>query len=152
MLFKNMAIIKAKISFLSLLFLSLISKNLNENKSFIIKPDGFDIPYESENIHGISTDLALAEGHDLINVLESFNAAISKSKFIVGHNINFDLKLFDKLVKLSFQQRRKKIKNSLKKLDIKENILEDSIFGLRPEQLSVNDFIRLTKKISNETI
>ena len=67
-------------------------------------------------------------------------------------NINFDLKLFDILVKLSFQQRRKKIKNSLKKLDIKENILEDSIFGLRPEQLSVNDFIRLTQKISNETI
>ena len=65
--------------------------NLKENKSFIIKPDGFDIPYESENIHGISTDLALAKGHDLINVLESFNAAISKSKFIVGHNINFDL-------------------------------------------------------------
>ena len=67
-------------------------------------------------------------------------------------NINFDLKLFDRLVKLSFQQRRKKIKNSLKKLDINENILEDSIFGLRPEQLSVNDFIRLTQKISNETI
>ena len=67
-------------------------------------------------------------------------------------NINFDLKLFDKLVKLSFQQRRKKIKNSLKKLDIKENILEDSIFDLRPEQLSVNDFIKLTQKISNETI
>ena len=67
-------------------------------------------------------------------------------------NINFDLKLFDRLVKLSFQQRRKKLKNSLKKLDIKENILEDSIFGLRPEQLSVNEFIRLTQKISNETI
>ena len=67
-------------------------------------------------------------------------------------NINFDVKIFDRLVKLSFQQRRKKIKNSLKKLDIKENILEDSIFGLRPEQLSVNDFIRLTQKISNETI
>ena len=64
---------------------------LKENKSFIIKPDGFDIPYESENIHGISTDLASAEGDELINVLESFNAAISKSKFIVGHNINFDL-------------------------------------------------------------
>ena len=67
-------------------------------------------------------------------------------------NINFDVKLFDRLVKLSFQQRRKKIKNSLKKLDLKENILEDSIFGLRPEQLSVNDFIRLTQKITNETI
>ena len=64
---------------------------LVENKSFIIKPNGFDIPFESENIHGISTDLALAEGHQLIKVLESFNSAISKSKFIVGHNINFDL-------------------------------------------------------------
>ena len=64
---------------------------LVENKSFIIKPDGFDIPFESENIHGISTDLALAEGHQLTSVLKSFNKAISKSKFIVGHNINFDL-------------------------------------------------------------
>lgn len=67
-------------------------------------------------------------------------------------NINFDIKLFDRLVKLSFQQRRKKIKNSLKKLDLKESILEDSIFDLRPEQLSVNEFIRLTQKISNEAI
>lgn len=67
-------------------------------------------------------------------------------------NINFDIKLFDRLVKLSFQQRRKKIKNSLKKLDLKESILEDSIFDSRPEQLSVNEFIRLTQKISNEAI
>ena len=80
--------------------------NLKENKSFIIKPDGFDIPYESENIHGISTDLALAEGHDLINVLESFNAAISKSKFIVGHNINFDLNVIGcEFYRLNFESQ-----------------------------------------------
>ena len=80
--------------------------NLKENKSFIIKPDGFDIPYESENIHGISTDLALAEGHDLINVLESFNAAISKSKFIVGHNINFDLNVIGcEFYRLNFESK-----------------------------------------------
>jgi len=53
--------------------------NLKENKSFIIKPDGFDIPYESENIHGIATDLAVAAGDVRIIVLESFDAAISKS-------------------------------------------------------------------------
>ncbi len=80
--------------------------NLKESKSFIIKPDGFDIPYESENIHGISTDLALAEGHDLINVLESFNAAISKSKFIVGHNINFDLNVIGcEFYRLNFESQ-----------------------------------------------
>ena len=67
-------------------------------------------------------------------------------------NLNCDINLLDRVIKLSFQQRRKKLKNSLKKLDIQENILEDSIFGLRPEQLSVEEFVKLTQKISDETI
>jgi len=66
--------------------------------------------------------------------------------------LDCDLNLLDKVIKLSFQQRRKKLKNSLKRLDIQENILEDSIFGLRPEQLSVEEFVKLTQKISDETI
>ncbi len=66
--------------------------------------------------------------------------------------IDCDLNLLDKVIKLSFQQRRKKLKNSLKKLDIQENILEDSIFELRPEQLTIEEFVKLTKKVSNETI
>ena len=65
--------------------------NLIESKSYIIKPDNFDIPYESEKIHGISTLLAEAEGIELASVLNEFNNSISKSKFIIGHNVNFDL-------------------------------------------------------------
>ena len=30
--------------------------NLVENKEFLIKPDGFVIPYESQKVHGISTE------------------------------------------------------------------------------------------------
>ena len=67
-------------------------------------------------------------------------------------NTDCDLKLLDKIIKLGFQQRRKKLKNSLKKLDIEKNILEDSIFELRPEQLTIEEFVKLTKKVSNETI
>ena len=67
-------------------------------------------------------------------------------------NIDYDLELLDRIIKLSFQHRRKKIKNSLKKLDIEENILEDSIFDSRPEQLTIEEFVKLTKKVSNETI
>ena len=59
--------------------------------SFIIKPHGYDIPYESEKIHGISTRLAELEGEKLEIVLKEFNNSISKSKFIIGHNVNFDL-------------------------------------------------------------
>ena len=58
----------------------------------------------------------------------------------------------DRIIKLGFQQRRKKLKNSLKKLDIEENILEDSIFESRPEQLTIEEFVKLTKTVSNETI
>ena len=69
-----------------------------------------------------------------------------------SNNIACDEELLFKIVKLSFQQRRKKIKNSLKKLDIPEVILEDSIFEYRPEQLSSSEFIKLTQIISNEPI
>ena len=37
-------------------------------------------------------------------------------------NLNCDINLLDKVIRLSFQQRRKKIKNSLKRLDIQDNI------------------------------
>ena len=56
-----------------------------------------------------------------------------------------DETLFFKIVKLSFQQRRKTIRNSLKKINLSNNLREDSIFDNRPEQLSVNQFIKLTK-------
>ena len=64
---------------------------LLESKSYIVKPKDFDIPYESEKIHGISTELAYEEGVDLEEVLTEFNNSVSKSKFIIGHNVNFDL-------------------------------------------------------------
>ena len=65
--------------------------NLIESKSYIVKPENFDIPFESEKIHGISTMLAEKEGVELDYILNEFNDSISKSKFIIGHNVNFDL-------------------------------------------------------------
>ena len=64
---------------------------LVESKSYIVKPDDYDIPFESEKIHGISTLLAEKEGIELNVILNEFNDSISKSKFIIGHNVNFDL-------------------------------------------------------------
>jgi 16S rRNA (adenine1518-N6/adenine1519-N6)-dimethyltransferase len=58
--------------------------------------------------------------------------------------------LFFRVVKLSFQQRRKKVRNSLKTLNLSNNLREDAIFDKRPEQLSVNDFIKLTCSIEND--
>lgn len=64
---------------------------LVEHKDFLIKPDGFDIPYGAEKIHGISTELATNEGIELSEGLALFEAALSKASFLVGHNVNFDV-------------------------------------------------------------
>lgn len=60
-----------------------------------------------------------------------------------------DEKLFFKVVKSAFGQRRKTLRNSLKIFNLPDKIKEDSIFDLRPEQLSVSQFINLTQKIES---
>ncbi len=66
---------------------------LIEHQDFLIKPDGFNIPYDAEQIHGISTELALQNGTSLEEGLIFFNEALTKTKFVVGQNINFDLNI-----------------------------------------------------------
>lgn len=64
---------------------------LISNNNFIVKPEGFTIPYNAEKVHGISTDRAMKEGHDLVKVLEIFHEDVVKAKYLVGHNIGFDI-------------------------------------------------------------
>ena len=67
-------------------------------------------------------------------------------------DLDCDEVLLKKVVKLSFQQRRKTLRNSLKTLNLPDNLREDSIFDLRPEKLSGDDFIHLTKRIGHGNI
>ena len=63
---------------------------LLEVKNYIIKPEGYDIPFNAEKIHGISTELALKKGMPLSEVLLEFIKDVKKSQFVVGHNVSFD--------------------------------------------------------------
>ena len=64
--------------------------------------------------------------------------------------LDCDEALFKNVVKTAFNQRRKQMRNSLMGIVGKENpILNDPIFTKRPEQLSVEEFIALTKKIES---
>jgi len=67
--------------------------NLIASEDFIIKPSGFEIPIESSKIHGITTERALIEGHEVTVVLNRFAEFVQKSNFLVGHNIYFDKKV-----------------------------------------------------------
>ncbi|MEX2565573.1 MAG: DNA polymerase III subunit alpha [Cyclobacteriaceae bacterium] len=67
--------------------------NLLSQNNFIVKPEGFTIPYNAEKIHGISTQRALKEGHELEKVLKAFEIDVQNAQYLVGHNIDFDIKV-----------------------------------------------------------
>ena len=70
----------------------------------------------------------------------------------LNRTVSPDEILFFKIVKTSFQQRRKIIRNSLKVFNLSNNIKEGVIFDRRPETLSVDDFVHLTNIIANGNI
>lgn len=72
-------------------------------------------------------------------------------------HLGCDEDLFRRLVKTTFNQRRKTLRNNIKPLLNtlgleKANFLQDELFNLRPEQLSVNQFIELTKLLERESM
>lgn len=64
--------------------------------------------------------------------------------------LDCDEQLFKQVVKTAFNQRRKQMRNSLQQIVGKGNpILEENIFTKRPEQLSVDEFVELTRLIES---
>ncbi len=66
--------------------------NLSKH-DFIIKPEGFTIPSEASSVHGISTERAMSEGHDLKEILQQFAKSIEPAETLVAHNMSFDEKI-----------------------------------------------------------
>jgi len=70
---------------------SLTERTIGDTKSYIVEPDGFVIPPEASDIHGISTNRAHREGHPLHDVLDAFLEAAAVSQGLVAHNVDFDV-------------------------------------------------------------
>ncbi len=67
-----------------------------------------------------------------------------------NENIGVPFNFFKKIVKQSFQNRRKTLRNSLKNLNLPKQIESNSIFSKRAEQLDINDFIWLVNEINKK--
>ncbi|UOY08255.1 DNA polymerase III subunit alpha [Muricauda sp. SCSIO 64092] len=92
--------------------------NLVDHQDYLVQPDGFNIPYESEQIHGISTALAEQEGVPLQTVLEKFNEVLSKAKFVVGQNVDFDINV------MGCEFYRSDVENPLQELPVLDTCTE----------------------------
>lgn len=60
---------------------------LLQQYSQIIKPNGFEIPYDAAKVHKITNERALKEGIDLSQALIDFVDALQQAQVIAGHNI-----------------------------------------------------------------
>jgi 16S rRNA (adenine1518-N6/adenine1519-N6)-dimethyltransferase len=69
------------------------------------------------------------------------------------HDLGCDTKLFKQVIKATFNQRRKAIRNSLKLLTFnREAVMGSPLVNLRPEQLSVAQFVELTLLVQNNPL
>lgn len=66
------------------------SKLCVDKQSYIVIPNGFEIPEVVVNIHGISTERATEEGIPLENVIKLLHTLIKYNPIIVAHNMQFD--------------------------------------------------------------
>jgi len=92
--------------------------NCVDHQDYLVQPDGFNIPYDAEKIHGISTELAQEQGVPLQEVLEKFNLALGKTKFVVGQNVGFDLNI------MGAEFVRKAVENPLQELPVLDTCTE----------------------------
>ena len=69
------------------------SANEIEAHTYIIRPEGFIIPQDSTEIHGITTEKAMLEGVDLKVALSTFESTVRKADLLIAHNMAFDEKI-----------------------------------------------------------
>jgi DNA polymerase III subunit epsilon len=64
-----------------------------QQRNFIIKPEGYTIPTDASEVHGITTERANQEGVDLSSSLSDFKNLVAKANHLVAHNMEFDEKI-----------------------------------------------------------
>ncbi len=95
--------------------------------------------YDIENLFKVSPGV--------FNPPPKVMSAVIRLKRNQRKKLDCDEVLFQQVVKQSFQKRRKTLRNALKHLNLPSPVSSMDIMDKRPEQLSVEDFIFLTRSI-----
>ncbi|MGE0590641.1 MAG: 16S rRNA (adenine(1518)-N(6)/adenine(1519)-N(6))-dimethyltransferase RsmA [Cyclobacteriaceae bacterium] len=74
-------------------------------------------------------------------------SAVIRLKRNETRSLDCDETMFVTIVKQGFQNRRKTLRNALKRLNLPASIVSLPLLDLRAEQLGVNDFVFLTQQI-----
>jgi 16S rRNA (adenine1518-N6/adenine1519-N6)-dimethyltransferase len=84
---------------------------------------------------------------DVFNPPPKVKSAVIRLKRNSVQTLGCDEKLFIKVVKQAFNQRRKTLRNALRGLNMNDELLASDILNKRAEQLTVADYVDITNKI-----
>lgn len=74
----------------------------------IVKPDGFVIPKAASDVHGITTERALAEGIPLSEAMARFDKMVDLCHTVVAHNLSYDYLVYrGECIKLGLEDKLK---------------------------------------------
>ena len=100
--------------------------NLLQSDAYIVQPEGFDIPFAAEKMHGISTERAQKEGRPLLEVLQHFDAPLERATCLVGHNLEYDLRILEDEYKVLKKHSR------LRELPVRDTMQESCEYVALP--------------------
>lgn len=69
-----------------------------KERSYIIKPEGWEIPEASTEFHGITAERANVEGVPFADIIGEFLEDCEKARLLVGHNIYFDTSIVKAMI------------------------------------------------------
>lgn len=58
--------------------------------NYVIRPDGWNIPAESTEVHGMDDETAALVGHTRVEAFDDLNTGVLRDTIFVSHNIKFD--------------------------------------------------------------
>lgn len=125
-----------------------------EMKDFIIYPDGWTIPESSTKIHGITTDMAIKDGHNFNDVIIEFINDCHQADTLIGFNLYFDTSIIKANVRRampdSFIDLTDCALDKSKRLDLMYKVIK--FVGARKENGSGKfpTLVELYRKLFNE--
>lgn len=118
----------------------------DNEKSFVIKPYDYEIPKEASEIHGITTEYAIANGVPFTDIIDEFISDAKSAEFVCAHNIYFDSTMIkanvlrycgweyydDSLVEMALD-KRKRIDTMMKSIKFVGALFPDGRAGKFPK-------------------
>jgi DNA polymerase III epsilon subunit-like protein len=109
--------------------------SIQKKEYYLIKPK-WEIPSESVRIHGITYERAMAEGHDLRDVLDKFWLD-AKTRPLIAHNMDFDLNVLVNAELWDLGRKYPSINKTYCSMELTKNILKlPGNYGYKNPKLS----------------